>query len=518
MTLLLPERPGTSLLVGPCYTSVQEGATSGAFATAVCVQLLRHLQNTNRTSHLPGALAMQTGSYTHGLSDVYALDLEATRQLHAQQEESNRIQEAFLKELEVEEKTSQQKKSAGTSTRRKKQNRRECREMVLAIIERSLCVSQSHNPVGPLDASAVLPFPEVDCEPVPEIECAATILVDTGYAEACRGSADTQTLLEEDAEIDFRELADLKISMLQNRAAEAGADGALHEGARIVERQLAECSVLTGVAVGSADATMHPSTAVRGEDNGGEWAVVENRRLKSSQQVELVAEDVAQPQPNSESGSPSKVATRSGKSRGRRGGRRRHRGNGKDGDGGAERSPTATAPGDAVPYPHATQRPFAGAPTDCAWKALPSPGIGAKFVESSTTRLGEISVPSLWSREAAGPQSRPSPDRPLESLSLEYLSFESLASKGEMWIPAGVDSHAAKSDVWTLESLRGASAPAVPDNIKEIFVDRGQTEMKSMLESADTGLWTLESLRSRSSVQQVSLYDSVANSVLDDFE
>ena len=50
MTLLLTERPGASLVVGPCYANVQEGSQ-----------------------------AMQNGSYAIGLSEIFSIDFEAAR-------------------------------------------------------------------------------------------------------------------------------------------------------------------------------------------------------------------------------------------------------------------------------------------------------------------------------------------------------------------------------------------------------------------------------------------------------
>ena len=67
MTLLLTERPGASLVVGPCYANVQEGSQ-----------------------------AMQNGSYAIGLSEIYAIDFEAARRLEAQEQEAAAIEAAFL--------------------------------------------------------------------------------------------------------------------------------------------------------------------------------------------------------------------------------------------------------------------------------------------------------------------------------------------------------------------------------------------------------------------------------------
>jgi hypothetical protein len=487
MTLLLPENPGASLMVGPCYTSNQDGAH-----------------------------AMHTGSYTHGLSAVYALDLEVARQRCAQQEEADRIQEAFLEELEVEKKTSQQKKhKSGASPRRKKQNRRECREIVWTIVESAVFGgSQARAPLEHLDA----PVSEIDCEPVPEVEWAKEASIDTGYVEEYGSdrdsdSADAQPLVEADTEPDFRRVADLKIFAPQSD---------------------------------------YPTAACGDMDDGGEWAVVENQaasskqqqaaasskaeakrlkwesrqqanRLKSPQPAEPVAEGAAQPQPKSDFGPPFKgklnksesgspEASRSGRTRGNRGrgkrknGRRRHGGkdgdddrDGKGGDGDAG-SPTATAAGDVA-------RPVsaglvARAPTGCAWNKTLSP----LSIDSNPAEIPmppRVAVPSpcldlqkssVWSREAREPQSLPSPP------GSGHVDPHGPAT----WTPASEQMQAAKSDGWSLASLRAEGSPAggpLPDTFEEVFVDQHPGEIKSMLESADTGLWTLSGQSLEDSIQ-----------------
>ena len=91
MTLLLTERPGASLVVGPCYANVQEGSQ-----------------------------AMQNGSYAIGLSEIYAIDFEAARRLEAQEQEAAAIEAAFLEELEKEEgKKGKGKKKKGSRKKKK---------------------------------------------------------------------------------------------------------------------------------------------------------------------------------------------------------------------------------------------------------------------------------------------------------------------------------------------------------------------------------------------------------------
>ena len=90
MTLLLTERPGASLVVGPCYANVQEGSQ-----------------------------AMQNGSYAIGLSEIFAIDFEAARRLDAQKAEAAAVEAAFLRELEKEE----GKKSGRKSKSKKKKKK-----------------------------------------------------------------------------------------------------------------------------------------------------------------------------------------------------------------------------------------------------------------------------------------------------------------------------------------------------------------------------------------------------------
>lgn len=91
MTLMLTERPGASLVVGPCYANVHEGS-----------------------------LAMQTGSYAIGLSEIFTVDFAAARHLDKRREEAAAMEAAFLQELALEDQKTQPKKSKKKKSKKKK--------------------------------------------------------------------------------------------------------------------------------------------------------------------------------------------------------------------------------------------------------------------------------------------------------------------------------------------------------------------------------------------------------------
>jgi hypothetical protein len=91
MTLMLTDKPGASLVVGPCYANVHEGS-----------------------------IAMQSGSYAIGLSEIFTIDFAAVRRLREAKEEAAAREAAFLEELALEDLKAKPKRAGKKKKKSKK--------------------------------------------------------------------------------------------------------------------------------------------------------------------------------------------------------------------------------------------------------------------------------------------------------------------------------------------------------------------------------------------------------------